>query len=135
MLDYTDDLSLCDSNGEIIDYIAWGADAGSDDDSAVTRGLWTAGAYIDTSTFLENQTIGRDKYSTDNDTVENWENSTTNKADPFGVNATGETPRAQNIDIIPEFEDEIFSVVLIAVISIYIIIKRRSRKILKRIKD
>jgi hypothetical protein len=135
MLDYNDDLSLCDSNGEIIDYIAWGADAGSDDDSATTRGLWTAGSYIDTSTLLENQTIGRDKDSTDNDTVENWENSTTNKADPFGVNATDETPRAQNLSVIPEYGDATFTLIVIAVTAIFIAFRKEKEKGIKRRPD
>jgi hypothetical protein len=87
MLEATDDLALLDSSGNIIDYVAWGGDAGTDDDLAVTRGEWTDGTYIDTSLLQENETIGRDKDSTDTNSPADWEN-VTNEADPYGVNAT-----------------------------------------------
>ncbi|UCH89237.1 MAG: DUF2341 domain-containing protein [Thermoplasmata archaeon] len=125
MLEDSDDLSLCDSNGDIIDYIAWGADPGEDDDAAVTRGLWTEGVYIDTTGLAENETIGRDKDSEDNDTAGDWENATSGYADPYGIDTPIVTPGAQNFFIIPEFEDITFSLILIAITVVFIVFKRQ----------
>jgi hypothetical protein len=125
MLEDSDDLSLCDSSGTVVDYIAWGANPAEDDDSAVTRGLWTAGAYIDTSALLQNETIGRDRFSTDLDVIGDWENATTNKADPYGVNSTEQTEGAINWFVIPEFSDYGFVIILIAVISIFVCFRKK----------
>ena len=90
--------------GAIIDYIAWGGDVGPDDDAAVAVGQWYDGVFIDTSEMFPPETIGRDKDSNDTNTPFDWENETTTRADPYGVNATEETPGGQNLDsIIPEF--------------------------------
>ncbi|ODS37678.1 MAG: hypothetical protein A7315_03895 [Candidatus Altiarchaeales archaeon WOR_SM1_79] len=98
MLENYDDLGLVCNNGFIIDYIAWGSDPGEDDIDAVALGLWINGEYIDTSEILENETIGRDKVSTDIDTPSDWENPNTNKADPYGVHSYSQTPCAINLD-------------------------------------
>jgi hypothetical protein len=117
MLGDNDDLALFDSRGGMVDYLAWGGDAGSDDDEAVSWRQWTDGEYMDTSELLENETIGRDKDSTDTDMPSDWENSTTDKADPYGVNATNQTQGARNIDcIIPEFDLLAIPMLMIAVI-------------------
>ncbi|UCH87883.1 MAG: hypothetical protein JSV49_06330, partial [Thermoplasmata archaeon] len=113
---------------DIVDYIAWGADPGEDDDAAVTRGLWTDGVYIDTTGLAENETIGRDKDSEDNDTAGDWENATSGYADPFGIDTPIVTPGAQNFFIIPEFGDTTFTMVLIAVFIIFVIYRKKKEE-------
>ena len=113
----------------LFDYVVWGADAGSDDNAAVWAGHWSDGEYVDTSQLLENQTIGRDKNSTDTDTPSDWENET-DLADPFGIHRStvnGSTPGACNVDfIIPEFSHGIVPV--LSMIVIYVIYRKKSRK-------
>jgi hypothetical protein len=101
----------------------------ADDDDAATAGHWTGGDFIDTTPISEGETLGRDKNSADTDTPDDWENSTTNQADPFGVNATAATQGSRNIDfVIPEFGDYIFVAVNISVIVIIMIGKRQKNK-------
>jgi hypothetical protein len=125
MLEASDDLTLLDSNDNVIDYVAWGADAGADDDDAVSAGHWPDAAFIDTTPLSEGQTLGRDKNSADTDTPDDWENATSGQADPFGVNSTGATSGARNAYTIPEFGDYAFLAVNIAVIMIIIIGKKK----------
>ncbi|UCE74580.1 MAG: DUF2341 domain-containing protein [Methanomassiliicoccales archaeon] len=102
MLENSDDLMLCDNSGRIIDYAAWGDDAGSDDNNAVSWRQWTDGEYIDVSLFFRNQTIGRDANSNDVDMRIDWENAT-GYADPFGIHRSdinGPSPGARNVDTI-----------------------------------
>jgi hypothetical protein len=117
----TDDLALMDNSNNIIDYVAWGGDVGTDDDLAVTRGEWTGGTYVDTSLLNDNETIGRDKDSNDTNTPADWEDGT-NKADPYGVNATMVTQGAQNIDrvVIPEFNVLAIPIIFTLVLVLYI---------------
>jgi hypothetical protein len=104
MLENIDDLALINSTDDIIDYVAWGGNPGADATDAVAESEWSPDQYVDTTGLYEGETLGRDKDSTDTDTPSDWENSTTTRADPFGVNATSETPGRQNCDlIIPEF--------------------------------
>jgi hypothetical protein len=120
-----------DNNSNIIDYVAWGGDPGKSDDTAVITDQWFDGAYIDTSTLQANETIGRDKDSNDTNTPSDWENSTTSRADPFGVNATRKTPGTQNVDhIIPEFPMFVLPIMII-VIFIYASNRRHSYNFLK----
>jgi hypothetical protein len=119
MLENADDLMLVDYYDIIIDYVVWGADAGFDDDIPSAWGHWTDGEYVDTSSLAENETIGRDKDSTDTDLPADWENSGTGKADAYGVNATSETQGSQNIDfVIPEFSDAIIPVFGFLIMSV-----------------
>jgi hypothetical protein len=121
-LDDTDDLALLGRCGMIVDYVAWGGDPGFDDDVAVATRRWTDGTYVNTSNLLENQTIGRDKDSNDTDSPDDWENTATNKADPYGVNASQQTPYAQNIDciiVIPEFDMLVVPIMIMAVVLLY----------------
>jgi hypothetical protein len=100
MLEQKDSLSIYDSNGDIIDYIAWGGDPGVGDDIAVSQGMWTDGEYIESSLLTENQTLGRDADSTDSDSPSDWENAT-GYADSFGINRSeiyGSSPGERNID-------------------------------------
>jgi hypothetical protein len=122
MLDDNDDLTLLDNNDEIIDYIAWGANAGTDDDDANASGQWTDGDFVNTTLFNQGQTLGRDKDSTDTDTVSDWENAS-DQADPYGVHSGSQTPGAQNI---PEFET-IAVPVSVIFIGLILIKKRRKR--------
>lgn len=99
MLEDNDDIALVDGNGNIIDYVAWGADPGIDDDG-VPAYQWVDGDYIDTSQLSEGQTLGRDKNSNDTDQPQDWENAT-GYADHFGVDRTpifGPSPGARNVD-------------------------------------
>jgi hypothetical protein len=127
MLDDSDDLTLLDSGDNIIDYVAWGADAGADDDDAAADSQWTDSEFVDTTDISEGDTLGRDKDSTDTDSVNDWENTTTSKAEPFGVNATAATQGSQNLTAIPEFDEITF--VLMGFITIFVIvfIKRGKR--------
>jgi hypothetical protein len=117
----TDDLALLDSSSNIIDYVAWGGDVGTDDDEASSRGEWTGGTYVDTSLLNDNETIGRDKDSNDTNAPADWENAT-NEADPYGVNATMVTQGAQNIDrvVIPEFDIFAIPILIILIIVLYL---------------
>ncbi|UCE38691.1 MAG: DUF2341 domain-containing protein, partial [Thermoplasmata archaeon] len=119
MLDNTDDLALCDDDGYIIDYVAWGADPGEDDDLAAAWRQWTDGDYIDSYQLLENQTLGRDQNQNDTDEPEDWENAS-GKADPFGIdrsNENGSSPNECNVDfIIPEFEEIVIPLMMIPII-------------------
>jgi hypothetical protein len=124
MLDANDDLALLDNNDNIIDYVVWGADAGTDDDDAVSAGQWSAGTYVDTSQLAEGETLGRDRDSSDTDTPSDWEN-VSNKADPFGIHSPSQTPGAQNI---PEFN--IFIIPICITFSLILISnKYQQRKI------
>jgi hypothetical protein len=129
MLDNEDYVALCNSNDEAIDYVVWGADPGTQGSaSALARGLWQNGVYVDTSGMLENETLGRDKDSEDNDTAGDWENSTSNKADPYGIDTPVVTPGAQNVFIIPEFSEVAAAVVICFTITIFTLIKNRKKK-------
>jgi hypothetical protein len=98
ILDASDDLALINSEGSIIDYVAWGADAGSGD-----------------------------KDSTDTNAVADWENSGTSKADPYGVNATAVTQGSQNYDfVIPEYSS--FMLPMATIILIYSVFGRSRKK-------
>jgi hypothetical protein len=121
MLATIDDLTLLDNNGSIIDYVAWGGDAGIDDTAAATAGEWSDGAYVDTSELAENETIGRDKESTDTNSPADWEHPSSTRADPFGVNATNQTAGAQNLDcIIPEFNILAIPILILTLVTLYI---------------
>jgi hypothetical protein len=134
MLGNSDDLSLVKDSSIVIDYVAWGADAGPDDDEATAWGQWTDGEYVDTSELIENQTIGRDKDSNDTNLPADWEDGA-GKADPFGIDRStenGSTPNAQNIDvIIPEFDEFLFPIIfmllLVAVWREKMVKKRRKK--------
>jgi hypothetical protein len=129
MLEDSDDLALIDESGHIWDYVVWGSDAGSDDNSAASWREWTGSDYIDTSDLLTNQTIGRDAGSNDTDEPEDWENAS-GKADPFGIDRStenGSSPAAQNIDfIIPEFSDIVLPFAF--TFTIFAIWKRKSKR-------
>jgi hypothetical protein len=130
MLEGSDDLALMNSNGIIWDYVAWGADANSDDNTAASWRQWTDGEYVDTSLLIENQTLGRDLSSNDTDMPSDWENAS-NKADPFGVDRSienGSSPGAQNIDFIISEFDEIFLPILFMLILVAVV----RRKIIKK---
>jgi hypothetical protein len=124
MLEDSDDLALMNSAGSIIDYVAWGGDARSDDNVAVTYGHWADAQYVDSSEFAENETLGRDEDSTDTNSYLDWENATTDKGDPYGVNATAPTKGSQNTDfIIPEFST--FMIPVVSVVFIFVIGRKR----------
>jgi hypothetical protein len=127
MLENSDDLMLVDSYDIIIDYVVWGADAGSDDDKPSAWGQWTAGEYVDTSSLAENETIGRDKDSTDTDLPADWEDSGTGKADAYGVNATSATQGSQNLTVvIPEFSGGFIP--LFGFLIMAVVIRKKYRK-------
>jgi hypothetical protein len=123
-----DDVAIISSEGYVFDYVAWGADPTFDDDIVVTLGNWTDGNYVDSSLFLEGQTLGRDMMSNDTDSVSDWENAT-NYADPFGIDrstANGSTPGMQNVDMIPEFSDIVVPLIFTSII--FAVWTRKSKK-------
>ena len=128
VLDDSDDLALLDNNDYVVDYVAWGAGAGADDDVAVSAGQWTDGAYVDTTPISEGESLGRDKASTDTDTPADWHNGTTSQADPYGVHSTIVTQGMRNVWVIPEFDEYVVGLMSIAVIMIIIIGKRSKRR-------
>jgi hypothetical protein len=90
----------------------------------VAWGQWTNGEYVDSSQFTENQTLGRDKDSTDTNSPSDWENTTTEQGDPYGVNASAPTEGSQNIDfIIPEFSE--IAMPIVTMVMIFTIWKRK----------
>lgn len=82
----------CSATGDnsLVDFIAYGADAGTYDDSAVAAGLWVDSDYISISGIIEGETFGRDKDQTDTNVSTDW-------ALHGGKDAIGLTPGAQNI--------------------------------------
>jgi hypothetical protein len=118
MLENNDDLALKNNNDAFFDYLVWGADAGSDDNTAVWVGHWTDGEYINTSLLIENQTIGLDAGSNDTNLPQDWENGT-GYADPFGIDRStenGSSPGAQNVDyIIPEYDEILFPIIFMLI--------------------
>lgn len=89
----SDSLSLCSAacaSGTIKDFIAWGADPGTDDATAVAAGIWDDGDYINTSAVTAGESIGRDKDSTDINQPADW-------ADHGGADAVGTTQGVRNI--------------------------------------
>jgi hypothetical protein len=125
MLNSIDDLAILNKT-VVLEYVAWGYNVSTDDDFAVILGHWTDNEYIDTSSMHDNDTLGRDRNSKDYNATSDWENSTTNKADPFGINATEQTSGGRNIDPIPEFTEIRF--ILLSIFMLIVLIKRRKRK-------
>jgi hypothetical protein len=129
MLENSDDLALVNHDDTIWDYVAWGADAGSDDDEASLRNQWTDGEYVDTSLFSENETLGRDLSSNDTDMPADWEDAT-GFADPYGIDRSSEnesSPGAQNVDfVIFEFSD--ITVPMVFTSIIFAVWRRKSRR-------
>ncbi|WP_455393067.1 lamin tail domain-containing protein [[Eubacterium] cellulosolvens] len=116
MLENNDDLALWNDAWTIIDYVAWGGDAGPDDDLAAAADEWPEGEFVDTSELLVNETIGRDWNSTDTNDPSDWENDD-NYADPFGMNATLATPGDQNYNFnIPEYQVFTLPLILMALV-------------------
>jgi hypothetical protein len=137
MLENIDDLALLNKSNNIIDYLAWGSSPGSDDDDAVTEGHWTSNAYVETIPLSENETLGRDKDSTDTNSTIDRENSTTSIADPYGVDASEPTKGTRNIDImIPEFKMLIDPILIFGIIILlfnkYFMLKS-SHNIIKKV--
>jgi hypothetical protein len=95
-LGFADDLALMDDNDELMDYLAWGNDPQSDDDSAVSSGEWTDGEYIDISSLSENMSFGRDRDSTDGNEKTDWTGHQTQRADPFGIHSGSWTDGQRN---------------------------------------
>jgi hypothetical protein len=131
MLGNSDDISLVNDDSVVIDYVAWGADAGSDDATAVIWSQWTNGEYVDTSDLIENQTLGRDLSSNDTNLPADWENGS-GKADPYGIDRSSEnesSPNAQNIDfIIPEYDEIILPIIFIMILVAIVSSKGRGKK-------
>lgn len=113
---------------EPVDFIAWNASlTATSEADAVNYALWTSGAFIDTDTNINNETIGLSEYSYDSDAEADWELS--GAADPYGINRTGTpSPGVQNLDsteVIPEFSD--IAVPCAALIIIFAVIRRKRR--------
>jgi hypothetical protein len=128
MLEDFDDLALTNNDENIVDYVAWGADAGPDDDAAVTDGHWVDGLFVQTSGLSIDETLGRDAVATDTNAPSDWENNN-DQADPFGVDASLPTPAGQNIDVkIPEFQILLVPVAIITIIFIFSNYRRKTIK-------
>jgi hypothetical protein len=112
-----DGVSLYDLDGAMRDYVCWG-DAQPTDanyNAAVASQNWYDGTYVDISSYIVSNTLGRDKYSTDNDAVYDWEAT-------CGIDAGSPTPIEINA---PEFPSVAAPLALIAV---PLILWRRKRK-------
>jgi hypothetical protein len=110
-----DDLALIDHDGKVIDYVAWGADPGEDDDAAAAAGQWDNGDYVPLYFFIEGNSIGRDWNSTDTDQPADWVNSA----------GSSPTPGCPNVS---EFQFIIIPATLVLLISIIINKKIRKKK-------
>ncbi len=66
-----DQVSLYNGQDEIMDFIAWGGDAGVDDDSAVLAGIWTVGAYF--ADTLPGSSLGLIVDGEDNNDLSDWQ--------------------------------------------------------------
>ena len=143
MLDNIDELTLYDNDMKIIDYVAWGADPGTNDDEAVTVGQWTDGDYVPIpGSWQEGYTLGRDNQSTDTDTSDDWVNATSGGwADPYGVNranASGHTRGGVNDETftpIPEYEAMAVPVIIILMMFTVAAIKMRRKAVKSHIRD
>ncbi|MBI5000307.1 MAG: lamin tail domain-containing protein [Euryarchaeota archaeon] len=107
-----DYLALVDANGTIRDFVAWGTSepSGAYYQLAVNSSNWPGGAgrYVDTTGFVQGNTIGRDMSSNDTNAKADWEIT-------CGINADQPTPNARNIGSIPEFQAMALPIVLIVV--------------------
>jgi hypothetical protein len=77
VLDGRDQISLytgsVHDSTTIIDFVAWGGDAQTDDDIAIAGGQWPpGGVHVYTTGVLLDQTIGRDGVSTDTNNPADW---------------------------------------------------------------
>jgi|GEM_PF-4170908 len=92
--DYSDQCSLYALHNHcgqtIVDFIAWGAPAGVDDDNAVGAGTWTNNDYLSLSGYVQGDTIGRDKDSIDTNNSSDWEHS-------CGIDSSTPTPGLRNL--------------------------------------
>jgi hypothetical protein len=113
-----DDVTLTDLDGAIRDFVAWGTSAPSDAnyDAAVASENWYAGQYIYTTSFALGNTLGRDRISTDTNSVSDWEIT-------CGINADAPTPIAVNDT--PEFPTVAIPIFLCAIPFIVFRAKRR----------
>jgi hypothetical protein len=83
---------------EMVDFVAWGGAAGTDDDNAVTLGIWQDGTYVDTTSSATNQTIARDKLSTDTDMPVDWD-ANCGKDSDIPTFCTVNYPSPTNVDL------------------------------------
>lgn len=74
----------------IVDFFAYGADPGANDTDAVTAGLWDDGDYFYGFVIDADETIGRDKNSTDTNQLADW-------SDSGGPDAQTDTYGLQNL--------------------------------------
>jgi len=119
VLGTNDYLSLLDSSLNIIDFVAWSTSSnqeGANYTAAVTAGEWPSGAYVNTASLFQGDTIGRDQYSTDTNAVADWDVT-------CGIDATIPTPNAQNL-VIPEFHEIAAPVIFLLIMSMFTISRR-----------
>jgi hypothetical protein len=109
-----DDLALLDQDDRVVDYVAWGADPGEDDDDAAAAGQWDDGDFVTSEYFGEGKSIGRDWKSTDTDQPIDWLNSC----------GSSPTPGCPNIS---EFQFIIIPSTLVLLIPIIFNVKRRRK--------
>lgn len=57
----------------VIDFVAWGGPAGGEDKNAVLAGQWGVNTFVSMIGAGSNQTLARDRLSTDRDTVSDWD--------------------------------------------------------------
>ena len=117
-LDSDDYLSLLDSSLNIIDFVAWSTSSnpvGAGYTAAIAAGEWPSGAYVNTASLFQGNSIGRDQNSTDTNAVADWDIT-------CGINAMAPTPAAQNI---PEFQAIAVPVLFLLIIPMFVVSRRR----------
>lgn len=75
----------------IVDFVAWGADPGTDDSNAINANhkVWDDGDFVSTIGMIQAHTIGRDKDSTDTNQPADWDKT-------CGADATQPTQGSRN---------------------------------------
>jgi hypothetical protein len=74
---------------DVVDFVAWGGPAGIEDDIAVNVGIWPSNAFVPMSGQLINQSLARDRFSTDSNTPNDWDSQ-------CGIHSNAPTPGTFN---------------------------------------
>lgn len=59
--------------GSLVDFVAWGGPAFGEDALAVAAGIWQDDVFVDMAGAFLNETVARDRFSTDSDVIGDWD--------------------------------------------------------------